>query len=184
MTDQKIRKTSGHTSGAARSENARDVLPRLHLRAAVLEEAREFFERCGVAGCEGTALIAGTFAEDQPKQLVGDTLVIPDQQARPVPCASVTVTETGDLKLAAALQPGQRYLSRIHSHPGQAFHSSTDDANPALTHEGAFSVVVPYFGLGLRAGLDACAIYVRLHHQWVELPVGSELRKTLVSTDA
>lgn len=155
-------------------------LPALHVTADVLERARIFFEDCGVRGCEGTALIAGTVTGPS---LYGDALVIPDQAPSPVPYASVTVTPTGDLQLATALQPHQRYLSRIHSHPGLAFHSPTDDANPALTNEGAYSIVVPYFGLGLRAGLDACAIYVRENHRWVELPAGSRRRAELVSTD-
>src|SRR5271165_7512417 len=55
--------------------------------------------------------------------------------------------------------PGWRYLARVHNHPVAAFHSRTDDANPALSHEGAISIVVPYFGLGLRRGLAACAVY-------------------------
>ena len=69
---------------------------------------------------------------------------------------------------AAAL--GQLYLARVHSHPGEAFHSATDDANPALTHTGALSIVVAYFGLGLRHGLDACAVYRLDEGRWRALP--------------
>lgn len=159
----------------------------LHLMSDVLEEARAFFESCGAHGCEGTALIAGTvapLADDTPTALTGDTLIIPNQSPTPVPRASVTVTTAGDLQVATALAPGQRYLARIHSHPGLAFHSRTDDSNPALTHEGAYSIVVPFFGLGLRAGLAACAIFVRINSRWVELPIGDPVRSHLVSADA
>jgi hypothetical protein len=60
-------------------------------------------------------------------------------------------------------------VSRIHSHPGLAFHSETDDRNPALTFDGAFSIVVPYFGLGLRHGLDSCAVYRLEAGRWNHL---------------
>jgi hypothetical protein len=62
------------------------------------------------------------------------------------------------VQLAAVLGRGERYLVRAHSHPGNAFHSDTDDRNPALTFIGALSIVAPFFGLGLRHGLDACAV--------------------------
>ena len=137
------------------------VLPR------VLDEAREFFENAGVLGCEGTALIAGVPGDP------ADLLVIPDQRATPVPGASVTVTSQGDMDLLLALRAEQRYVARIHSHPGLAFHSATDDRNPVLTHEGAVSIVVPFFGLGLRAGLAACAVFVLRSGVWTELPPGS-----------
>ncbi|TCC33225.1 Mov34/MPN/PAD-1 family protein [Kribbella speibonae] len=150
----------------------------LLLTAAVLEEAGTFFEACGVHGCEGTALIAGTVSENST--LRGDTLVIPDQASTAAPHVSVTVTPTGDLELLTALRPEQRYLARIHSHPGLAFHSRTDDNNPALTHQSAISIVAPFFGLGLRHGLDACAVYVREKGRWRELPAGGPERETWV----
>jgi len=139
----------------------------LTIPSAILGDARSFFEECGSSGCEGTALIAA----------VGESacrLVIPDQRATPAPYCSVEVTRTGKLALAAALGPGERYAARIHSHPLLAFHSPTDDANPALTQEGALSIVAPYFGLGLRGGLDNCAVYVRIDNTWTELPVDGD----------
>lgn len=135
------------------------------IAADVLEEARCFFERCGSEGKEGTALIAR--APDG-----GTKLVIPEQEAGRCPRCWVKVTDKGKLDLVVALRPDERYVARIHSHPCEAFHSPTDDSNPILTQQGALSIVVPYFGLGLRHGLDACAVYVRQGAEWVELPAG------------
>jgi hypothetical protein len=39
-----------------------------------------------------------------------------------------------------------------------------------LTAEGALSIVVPFFGLGLRRGLEACAVFVCRHGEWLEIP--------------
>ncbi|MDX6297729.1 MAG: hypothetical protein QOI51_1586 [Nocardioidaceae bacterium] len=129
-----------------------------------LEDARALFEDRGSLGCEGTAMIASDGIHTR--------LVIPNQEATPVPYCTVTVTTAGKLGLAAALTLEERYVARIHSHPGLAFHSPTDDANPAITYEGALSIVVPYFGLGLRHGLDACAVLIRRAGVWVDLPAG------------
>lgn len=132
----------------------------------VLDEARIFFEDRGAAGCEGTALIAATAC-------IATRLVVPEQVASPVPACRVEVTLAGKLSLASVLGANEHYAARIHSHPGPAFHSPTDDANPAITHIGALSIVVPYFGLGLRHGLAACAVYVLGEARgWIEVPPG------------
>lgn len=136
------------------------------LPVAVLEEARIFFEDCGSRGCEGTAMIAASAD--------GARLIIPDQRATPAPSFSVEVTFDGKLQLAAALRDGEIYVARIHSHPELPFHSPTDDRNPALTHDGAISIVAPFFGLGLRCGLETCAVYVRRGQRWVELAPGAQ----------
>ena len=132
----------------------------------VLEDARTYFEDQGAVGYEGTAMIAAAIDG------AADRLVIPDQIATPAPRCSVEVTARGKLELAAALSADERFVARIHSHPAGAFHSPTDDANPVLTFEGALSIVVPYFGLGLRRGLDACAVYRLAYLRWTPVPPG------------
>ena len=134
---------------------------------AVLEEAHEFFEDRGSYGYEGTAMIAAGDGRNV-------RLVIPDQVATSAPFCSVEVTRQGKSELAIALGSTDRYISRIHSHPALAFHSPTDDANPVITYPGALSIVVPFFGLGLRHGLDACAVLVRRNERWVEVAPGPE----------
>jgi hypothetical protein len=136
------------------------------IASVVLDEARTFFEDQGAVGCEGTAMVAGAIDG------VADRLVIPDQVSTTVPRCSVEVTARGKLELAVALAADERFVARIHSHPAGAFHSPTDDANPALTLEGALSIVVPFFGLGLRRGLDACAVYRLAAGRWVPLQPG------------
>lgn len=139
----------------------------IHISKTVLDEARVFFEECGARGCEGTALIAA-------KDDVADLLVIPDQRATPHPRCSVEVTDKGKRQLATALGLDRMYVARIHSHPGLAFHSDADDRNPALTFGGALSVVVPFFGLGLRNGLDACALHEFRAGRWVLVEPGAD----------
>jgi hypothetical protein len=135
---------------------------------SVLVDAGRQFERAGADGAEATALLVAG-----PDRIVRRVL-FPDQRAGRYPSCWVQVTEQGKSELAAALGLDEKYVSRIHSHPGDAFHSPTDDRNPALRFDGAISIVVPFFGLGARLGLDACAVYVRRDRRWHELPPGCD----------
>lgn len=137
----------------------------LKLSSAALTEARTFFEDRGSHGLEGTAMLAGS-----PEGGLIDRLLIPEQKAtRTAHGVAVEVTQQGKLEIAAGLRPGERWMSRIHSHPDEAFHSSTDDRNPVLTAERSLSIVVPFYGLGLRHGLGACATFIRRNGRWQEI---------------
>ena len=134
----------------------------------VLVVAEATFLANGAGGLETTAMLRANNAG----MVTG--IVVPDQVANPAPCCWVEVTRKGKLELAAALEPDEIYVARIHSHPGAAFHSATDDRNPSLTYEGALSIVVPNFGAGLASGLEDSAVYRRSDRRWVELPPGAE----------
>jgi hypothetical protein len=145
----------------------------LRVPTSVLRAARAFFEEQGSFGLEGTAMIAGP---DHPR------LVIPDQNAvRTQHGVSVELTAKGQFDLATGLAGSERFVARIHSHPGEAFHSATDDRNPVITFDGALSIVVPFFGLGLRHGLGACAVYLREEGRWHSLPTGDQRDRWVVT---
>lgn len=121
-----------------------------------MEQARGFLEAAGSFGREGTGMLAGT-VNGVERRIT--RFVAPQQRAGEFPNCWVQVTHRGKHELALALGPDELWIARIHSHPGEGFHSPTDDANPGLTAEGALSIVVPYFGLALRRGLEACALH-------------------------
>jgi hypothetical protein len=155
-----------------------DTASPLVLPSCVLEEARAFFEDRGMFGLEGTAMIKANSAGS------GLELVVPHQDAfrDAHGHVSVQVPRKGQMDLALALGVDEIYVVRIHSHPGDAFHSAADDANPVISYEGGISIVVPFFGLGLRRGLEACAVYVlRDGGRWVELPVGPDRDRYVVA---
>jgi len=137
------------------------------LPRAVLDDARLFMEDRGAEGLEGTGMLAGTTGGAMTR------CVIPDQIGHRTRFGvAVEVTRAGKLQLAGALGPDERWIARIHSHPNEAFHSPTDDGNPAITADGAISIVVPFFGLGLRRGLGACAVHRFRDGRWVQLTAG------------
>lgn len=78
-----------------------------------------------------------------------------------------------------ALANDELIAARVHSHPALAYHSATDDLNRLISHDGAISIVVPYFG---RYGLDLrlCSVNeFRLGYGWQELPV-EEVERRIV----
>jgi hypothetical protein len=160
------------TSGTPPSAKAVPLV----LTTKVLQDARLFFEDRGTFGLEGTAMI---------KKGIGLDLVIPRQKALrdALGHVNVEVPREGQMDLALALGPDELYVARIHSHPGDAFHSAADDANPIISFEGGISIVVPFFGLGLRRGLDACAVYQFHDGGWVELKAGPGRDRWIVAEE-
>jgi hypothetical protein len=142
-----------------------DVLPSyvpiFHVAATVLQESQEFLRDRGRRRLEGTALWAGEPGDGGSVRIT--RLIVPEQLAESTEFGSyVELTRRAHYTLPDMLAPGELFYSRIHSHPGRAYHSSTDDANRVITHRGAISIVVPDFA---RAPLELsrCAIYFLEH---------------------
>ena len=155
-----------HTSQQPGSPQHDGSASPLMLTSRVLDEARTFFEDRGTFGLEGTAMI---------KVGASLNLVIPRQRAHrdAYGHVNVEVPREGQMDLALALGADEIYVARIHSHPGDAFHSGTDDRNPGLTSDGALSIVVPFYGLGLRRGLAACGLFLMRAGVWRPLDEGA-----------
>ena len=149
-------------------------MSRLVIPAFVLDEARARMEDAGAGGVEASGMIVA--GPDR----VARHAIFPDQRAGHSSGHWVQITERGKAELAVALAPDETYAARIHSHPGFAFHSGTDDRNPGLRFEGALSIVVPFYGLGLRAGLRACGVFVRRDHRWQALPPGPSREQVIL----
>jgi hypothetical protein len=65
-------------------------------------------------------------------------------------------------------QTGLKLLAQVHSHPGRAYHSTTDDAYAVVTTEGGYSIVVPNFASG-KPVLSDCAVYRLENRKWRRL---------------
>ena len=90
-------------------------------------------------------------------EAVVDAAYVPDQT--PIESndgVGVYISGEAITRLILSLEDDQRVLARLHSHPAFAYHSETDDLNRLISHEGAISIVVPYFArLGIH--LDVCS---------------------------
>jgi hypothetical protein len=136
---------------------------------ALLDESRGFFQARGAQGFEGTALWVGR-AEGPEIKVV--RLFVPDQIARSDEFgACVDLTARAHYTLTDHLVGDERFVVRIHAHPREAYHSARDDENAVLTHEGALSVVVPYYARD-PIQLERCAVYrYGRRRGWVQLDI-------------
>ena len=144
------------------------TLTRVVVPSSLADYANENLRRIGRDGCEGFALWAGV-REDDVFHVT--ECIIPAQSALRYG-DGVCVRVEGDelFKLSVHLfEAGLQLVAQLHSHPGNAYHSETDDTFPIATTVGAFSLVVPHFARAPFA-LDRCAIYRLLPDDgWVEL---------------
>ena len=70
--------------------------------------------------------------------------------------------------------------AQVHSHPGHAFHSEADDRWAVVRHEGALSLVVPFFGLNTTEETftgDAAVFQLSKSNRWLEVPPESVRRR-------
>jgi hypothetical protein len=64
---------------------------------------------------------------------------------------------------------------QVHTHPGEAFHSKTDDDFPIIHKPGFLSLVIPNFGLGSVDLNDAYLTEIQAHGGWREVAIPSRL---------
>lgn len=135
---------------------------------SVLDDSTTFLRTRGRELYEGTALWIGKPMGEDFEVI---RLFVPDQIATSdSDGASVELTPHAHYTLTDNLLDNELFCARIHAHPRNAYHSATDDANPILTHDGALSIVVPYFARE-PIRLDRCAVYIyERPYGWLQLP--------------
>lgn len=127
--------------------------------SSVLGETIKFLRKVGNEGFEGFVVWGGGLANAQTFRFT--TAIIPAQRA--------SMTENGLLVTVEGRalfdvnktlhERAQILAAQVHSHPTEAFHSSTDDEFPLVTLVGALSVVVPDFARNAPDDLDSWAWY-------------------------
>jgi hypothetical protein len=64
---------------------------------------------------------------------------------------------------------------QVHTHPGEAFHSPTDDAFPIIHSIGFLSLVIPNFALGPIGFEDAFLTEIQADGRWREVAIAERL---------
>jgi proteasome lid subunit RPN8/RPN11 len=144
------------------------TLRRYLVAQPVLDETWSLLRAAGDAGFESTVVWLGSMKDPETAEVLA--AVRPRQVAyRTFEGVSVEVPQDALTELISALPARVHVLARIHSHPGGAYHSSLDDTNMLISHEGAVSIVVPDFARGHPNLLD-CSVNELLHPAgWREL---------------
>jgi hypothetical protein len=133
-----------------------DVTEILVPRPAI-EEANNHLRYVGSSGLEGFSLWAGVRTGSQ---FSVRTNIVPKQIGHFVGggvCVSVGPEELHRINLWL-YENQMTLIAQLHSHPGEAYHSETDDTFPIATTVGSVSIVVPNFARQSFA-FDRCAIY-------------------------
>lgn len=135
---------------------------------AVLDETWELLRRRGEEGLEAVVLWLGGISDAGRAEILGP-LFPPQIAYRSERGLAVEIPQDVLTELIAALPSGVRILARVHSHPTDAYHSELDDRNMLIGHEGAVSIVIPFFATG-PVDLRTCSIN-QLHGdgRWREL---------------
>jgi len=134
----------------------------------VLVETISFLRRVGGEGCEGFVVWGGQFVDNETFRF--RTAIIPAQHASMTESGLlVTVGGQALFEVNRTLHEQSQILAaQVHSHPTEAYHSSTDDTFPLATLVGALSIVVPDFARNAPDDMDQWAWY-RLSKQgkWI-----------------
>lgn len=135
---------------------------------ALVSEAHAHLQEVGTRDFEGQALWAGR--REGPAFHVSHTLIPAQTGFRTAGGVGVYVEAEELHRINVWLYQQQLSLiAQLHSHPGSAYHSDTDDAFPVATTVGCLSIVVPSFAQEPFA-LSACAVYrLRPGRGWASL---------------
>ena len=142
---------------------------RLQLAKALLSETFEHFRRCGRGRRECQVVWVGPL--DSPTAIT--RLVHLDHSA------SMTAFELTSSALDALWDDlaatGSTLRVQVHTHPGAAFHSATDDAYPISFRCGFLSLVIPNFAAGPVGFNGADLAQVNDQRQWRQVSIAEHL---------
>lgn len=135
---------------------------------SVIVDGQKFMRTVGASGREGLVLWVG---RREGTTFVVSEVVIPEQRGiRTMDGVCVIIEGPVLARLNADLYKRQlQLIAQVHSHPGSAYHSATDDDYAIATKIGCLSLVVPNFAVR-PFSLAECAVYrLSASGKWFEL---------------
>jgi len=139
-----------------------------YLSRTVLDQTVDALRTFGRRGNEGFALWVGEITENAAH--IGECLVPTQSSIQSEDGVGYFIDSSTLFQLNRYLSDRRlRLIAQVHSHPTEAYHSSTDDAYAVVTTEGGFSLVVPYFARA-PASIPTWAVYRLRQGRWTALP--------------
>lgn len=137
---------------------------------SVLEEVFDVMRRYGNQGSEVFFILLGKMSKEE--NFIVSDYVIPIQYNYESPFGIGVYIPPEEIESVNRLiyESGLFPLGQIHSHPSQAYHSHADNEMSMIKSYGQFSIVVPYFAMGVDAEFHDLAVF-RLHSNgdWMEV---------------
>ena len=143
----------------------------------VIEATLTQLRGAGVCGCECVVLWLG---QRRKREIVVEKAYPPLHHAK---ADMFRIPREGMAALYAELRCNRHMVAaQVHSHPREAFHSEADNHWAILRHEGALSLVVPYFGAhtNLENFLEQTKVF-RFSEaaEWLEVPPAQVVQSCL-----
>ncbi|APT34592.1 Y4jG [Methylobacterium phyllosphaerae] len=145
------------------------------LPRACADAAQEHMRSVGRAGHEGLALWVGR--QDGDRFAVEQTWVPSQRHVRTDDGVCVCIGPDELHRINVRLHREKlTLLGQVHSHPGRAYHSDTDDAFAIATAIGNLSLVVPDYAARPFALADTAAYRLDARARWARVPAGALTR--------
>jgi hypothetical protein len=132
-------------------------IEKIEVVLSAVHSAHGFLQKAGLCGSEGFALWVGrrngSFFHVSEAVIPAQTGHVTDSGI----CVSVGAEELHRLNVSLYTRK-LSIIAQLHSHPEEAYHSTTDDAFPIATTAGSLSLVIPDFARQ-PFSLPRCAIY-------------------------
>ena len=140
----------------------------LRVPSEVLIDGYKFMRSAGRLRLEGMVLWAGKQAGTI---FTVTELIVPEQKGLRTADGVCAVVEADELaRLNVHLYRRElELIAQVHTHPTEAYHSSTDDQYAIATTIGCYSIVVPNFAV-VNYALSECAVYrLDVAGRWLEV---------------
>ena len=134
----------------------------LRLAASILASSFQIFQNCGRGECECAVFWTGPAGDDMV-----DGLEHPIHKRSPYGYVVDSDWITALWKNLAASRRSVK--AQVHTHPGEAFHSATDDHWPIISEAGFISIVIPDFAAGAPSFDRAWVGRLRADGQWQQV---------------
>lgn len=142
----------------------------LRVSATLLRDTLDCMRQCGAGRCECQTLWVGPWSD--PDRVT--RLVHPEHSASPVGFQLDSGWLTGFWSELA--RQGEGVRCQIHTHPGHAYHSATDDAFPLLSLPGFLSLVIPRFAQGPATLENAFLAQIGHDARWREVAIDDHIK--------
>jgi hypothetical protein len=140
----------------------------LRVPSRVLLKGCEFMRSAGRMRLEGMVLWAGM---QQDKVFNVTELIVPQQKGLRTADGVCAIVEADELRRLNMFlyRNALELVAQVHTHPTEAYHSTTDDEYAIANTIGSFSIVVPNFAV-VNYELSECAVYrLDARGSWLEV---------------
>ncbi len=133
-------------------------------------KAYDHLRLAGRKRLEGVVLFAGRLEEQDSEIFCVEETIVPKQLSMSLEEGLLYAVDGEELhRINVHLHEHKMMLiAQLHSHPGSAYHSQTDDNYAIITKTGGLSIVVPNFGMD-DIDTSLWAVYRLDKNDWVEL---------------